>query len=143
MSKASSIVDEMMANDHFSQWLGIERLAESPGYCKLKMVIRKEMLNGFGVIHGGITFSLADSALAFAANGHGKHAVSIDSSISHTRPAQEGDELIAEATEMSLGRSTAVYHVRVVNQEAKVIAIFKATVYRKDTEWDLSENINS
>ena len=137
MSKASKIVDKMFDMDYFSQWMGIERLEETGGYSKLRMLVKKEMLNGFGVIHGGVTFSLADSALAFACNSHGIHAVSIDTSISHTRPAKEGDVLIAEAKEVSLGKTTAVYNVIVSNQDEKVVAVFKATVFRKGTEWEI------
>jgi len=137
MSKATKIVDAMFNKDAFSQWMKIERVEERPGYSKLKMVVRNEMLNGFQVIHGGVTFSLADSALAFACNSQGMHAVSIDTSISHTRPAKEGDVLIAEAKEVSIGKSTGVYNVMVTNQDEKVVAVFKATVFRKNTEWDI------
>jgi acyl-CoA thioesterase len=78
-----SIIDGMFNNDLFSQWLGIERLQQGIGHCKLRMIIRKEMCNGFGIAHGGITYSLADSALAFASNSHGQEALSIETSISH------------------------------------------------------------
>ena len=81
----------MLENDHYSQWLGIERLGETPGTCQLKMTVRKEMLNGFGIAHGAITYALADSALAFASNSHGRHAVSVETSISHLLPVREHD----------------------------------------------------
>ena len=67
---AQKVVDTMFANDYFSQWLGIERVKVEPGHCILKMQIRKEMLNGFSIAHGGIAYSFADSALAFASNYH-------------------------------------------------------------------------
>ena len=82
---ATQVVDQMMGKDLFSQWLGVERLGEGKGWCKLKMTIRPEMCNGFEIAHGGISYSLADSALAFASNSHGRHAVSIETSISHIR----------------------------------------------------------
>ena len=66
------VVNTMMNKDYFSQWLGIDVVLAAPGQSILKMKIRKEMLNGFGIAHGGISFSLADSALAFASNSHGQ-----------------------------------------------------------------------
>ena len=83
-SRATGVVDQMYNNDSFSQWLGIERVQDGAGKSVLRMTVRKEMLNGFDIAHGGITYSLADSALAFASNGHGRMAVSVETSISHT-----------------------------------------------------------
>ena len=133
---ASQVVDQMYFNDPFSLWLGIKRVDVSPGYSKLQMEVRREMLNGFGIAHGGITFSLADSALAFASNSHGRHAVSIECSINHLRPVQEGDLLVAEARELSLQRSHAVYLIEICNQRQEKIAIFRGMVYRKETHWE-------
>ncbi len=125
----------MFNNDRFSQWLGIERLEEREGYCKLKMIIREEMCNGFGIAHGGITYSLADSALAFASNSHGKHAVSIETSISHIRPLYPGDIITATAEQTSLTNSIGIYQVRIEKENGELVALFKGTVYRKDVEW--------
>ncbi|MEI9806501.1 MAG: hotdog fold thioesterase [Bacteroidota bacterium] len=111
--QAGKIIDNMMEKDLFSQWLGIERLEESEGYCRLKMTIRKEMCNGFDIAHGGITFSFADSALAFASNSHGRQAVSIETSISHIKPLVTDDVIIATATEKHIGNSIGIYEVRV------------------------------
>ena len=72
MNQSEKIVDKMYQNDAFSQWLGIEVVEVKDGYCKLNMTVRKEMLNGFQIAHGGIAYSLADSALAFASNSHGR-----------------------------------------------------------------------
>ncbi|MFM2228717.1 MAG: hypothetical protein RL664_2060 [Bacteroidota bacterium] len=83
MTHAEKIVDLMFTNDAFSQWLGIERLAIAPGICDLRMTVRGEMLNGFAIAHGGITYSLADTALAFASNAHGLKCYSVETSISH------------------------------------------------------------
>lgn len=135
MKSAKEVVDTMYNGDAFSQWLGIERLEEKPGYCKLKMVLREEMTNGFKIAHGGITYALADSALAFASNGHGTQAMSIETSISHTKPVQIGDTLIAEAQQQNLTRKTGIYHVKVTNQNDELVALFKGTVYRTGKEW--------
>ena len=134
-SKATSVIDAMMNKDLFSQWLGIERVEERAGFCKLKMTIRKEMCNGFEIAHGGISYSLADSALAFASNSHGKHAVSIETSISHIKPLKTGDIIIATAEEKSRSNKIAIYEVRVEKESGELVALFKGTVFRKETEW--------
>lgn len=125
----------MMANDDFSQWLGIEVLEVSPGNAKLQMTVREEMTNGFKIAHGGITYSLADSALAFASNGYGKQAVSIETSISHTRPVAIHDILTAVAIEKNKTKRTGIYEVIVSNQDGKVVALFKGTVFYREEEW--------
>lgn len=134
--KATRIVDRMMEKDLFSQWLGIERLGEGEGYCKLKMVVRPEMCNGFGIGHGGISYSFADSALAFASNSHGRQAVSIETSISHLHALMPGDVLIATAQEKSCSNKIAVYEVK-VERDGVLVALFKGMVFRKEREWDL------
>jgi acyl-CoA thioesterase len=137
-SKAARIVDAMMEKDHFSQWLGIVRLEEREGYCRLQMVVRPEMCNGFGIAHGGITYSLADSALAFASNSKGKHALSIETSISHIAPLQAEDGIVAIAEEKSFGNKVAIYEVRIEREEdGALVALFKGTVYRKSIEWEV------
>lgn len=137
-SRTTQIIDAMYKNDFFSQWLGVERMAEGPGHCVLRMQIKKEMLNGFGIVHGGVVFSLADSALAFASNSHGRKAVSIETAISHIESLREGEIITAFAEEESLGNKIAVYRVLVKNESEKVVAIFKGTVYRTSQEWELS-----
>lgn len=133
------VVDKMMAGDAFSQWLGIERLEEGAGHCTLRMQVREEMLNGFHIAHGGISYALADSALAFASNGHGQKAVSIETSISHLRPVKAGDILTATALEDHCSRKVGVYRVEVHNQANELVALFKGTVYRTGEEWFPSE----
>jgi acyl-CoA thioesterase len=135
--KTKKIVDKMMERDLFSQWMGIERLEEREGYCKLKMTIRPEMCNGFEIAHGGISFALADSALAFASNSHGRHAVSIETSISHIRSLRAGDTIIATAQEKSLSNSIAIYEVSINKENGDLVALFKGTVFRKATIWEL------
>jgi acyl-CoA thioesterase len=132
---ATAVLNKMFDEDSFSQWLGIQKISTSSGGSTLRMVIRKEMLNGFGIAHGGITYSLADSALAFASNSHGRKAVSVETSISHILSLKEGDVITAVAKEMSLSNKIGVYQITVTNQEDKVVALFKGTVYRTDKEW--------
>jgi acyl-CoA thioesterase len=134
---AQKIVGKMMKKDLFSQWLGIEIMEEKTGYCKLKMTIRKEMCNGFEIAHGGITFSFADSALAFASNSHGEHALSIETSISHIKPINAGDIIIAIAIEKSLSKRIGIYEVQVQKNNGELVALFKGTVFRKRTKWEL------
>src|ERR1051325_2570342 len=132
---ARKVVAKMFDNDWFSQWLGIERVIVEPGKCVLKMRVRKEMLNGFGIAHGGITYSLADSALAFASNSHGRMAVSVETSISHLEQLKEGDEITATAEEKSLSNKIGVYHITIKNHDEKIVALFKGIVYRTGKEW--------
>lgn len=127
----------MYNNDPFSQWLGIERLEDGAGKSTLRMTVRKEMLNGFAIAHGGITYALADSALAFASNSHGRMAVSVETSISHTEPVKEGDILTAITEEKNLSNKIGIYHITVTNQHSKVVALFKGTVYRTGREWEV------
>jgi acyl-CoA thioesterase len=133
--EAKQIVDAMMELDYFSQWLGIEVEEISAGKCTLSMVIRKEMLNGFGIAHGGVTYSFADSAFAFASNSHGRKSVSIETSISHTISLKEGDKIWATAKEESLKNKIAIYFIEVCNAKGEKVALFKGTVYRTDKEW--------
>lgn len=135
MKNAEQIVDLMFRQDAFSQWLGIERVEVKPGFCELKMVVRAEMTNGFGIAHGGITFSLADSALAFASNAQGRHALSVETSISHTAPLREGDEITAIANEEHCSYHIGFYRVEVRKADGQLAAIFKGTVYRKSKDW--------
>lgn len=134
---AERVVDRMYDHDWFSQWLGIERVEVKPGRCVLRMKIRKDMLNGFAIAHGGITYSLADSALAFASNGHGRKAVSVETSISHTVALKEGDEITATAEEMSLTDKIGLYHITVTDASGKKVAFFKGTVYRTGKDWEV------
>lgn len=133
--KAVKVVDQMFEEDAFSRWLGIERLTVGPGHCRLRMQIRKEMVNGFGIAHGGITYALADSALAFASNSQGRKAVSVETSISHLHPLHPGDIITAAASEEHCSNKIAVYRVEVQNQNNRLVALFKGTVYRTSKNW--------
>ena len=127
---ANDVVTHMMENDLFSQWLGIEVLEIREGYSKIKMTVRPEMINGFGIVHGGIAFSLSDSAFAFACNNRNVLSVALDTSINFTKPVHVGDVLIAEANELHNGKSTGLYHITVKNQNEHVVALFKGTCFR-------------
>ena len=136
MKDPKEIVNTMMAKDYFSQWLGIKVLESAHGISKLSMTVRKEMLNGFGIAHGGITYCLADSALAFSSNSHGKKAVSVETSISHTVSVAEGDELVAEAKEEHCSNKIGIYSVVIKrSSDNAVVALFKGTVYRTSKDW--------
>lgn len=139
MLPSEEITKTMMAKDYFSQWLGIEVLEVKEGACKLKMKVRKDMLNGFGIAHGGITYSFADSALAFASNSHGRKAVSIETSISHTESLHENDVIIADAFEEKCSNKIGIYTIKVTRVSDNVmIALFKGTVYRTSQNWLIS-----
>ncbi len=127
---AQQVVQHMMQHDGFSQWLGIEVLEIKEGYSKICMTVRQEMINGFGIVHGGIAFSLADSAFAFACNNRNVLSVALDTSINFLKPVHVGDQLLAEATEWHNGKSTGLYHIHITNQHNHVVAIFKGTCYR-------------
>lgn len=135
MELAKKVVDKMLDGDEFSRWLGIEPVLIEPGHCILKMKIRQEMVNGFGIAHGGITFSFADSALAFASNAHGRLSVALECSISFPIAVNVNDVLTCEAKELSLTNKTGIYLIEVKNQKQENVAFFKGTVYRTSKEW--------
>ena len=127
---AERVVKGMLERDAFSAWLGLELLEIRPRYAAVRMTVRPDMMNGFGVCHGGVTFGLADSAFAFAANTHGRVTVSIDNSISYPAAVSTGDVLTAIAVEESAANRIAFYAVRVTNQHDGLVALFRGTVYK-------------
>ena len=129
---AERVVASMMAKDAFSRWLGVEILETRPRYSRIRMTVRAEMVNGFGVSHGGIVFSLADSALAFASNTDGQVTVSIENSVTYPRPVQVGDVLTATAEEESSSSRLGFFRVSVVKDGGVPVAHFRGTVYRTD-----------
>lgn len=132
------IVETMMNKDFFSQWLGIQVLEIREGYCKLGMQIRNDMLNGFGIAHGGITYSFADSALAFASNSPGRKSLSINTGIAHVKALQLNDEIVAEASCENLSEKLGHYKVQVYLKHTPetAIALFHGTVYRTLKQWE-------
>lgn len=135
MKTPSEIVQLMLEDDRFSRWLEIETIEISKGHCILSMTINSSMLNGFSIAHGGITYSLADSALAFASNAYGNQAVSIDTSINHIQKVYEGDTLYATCIEINRSKWIGLYHVQIVNQNKSLVAQFKGTVAISDKVW--------
>ena len=127
---AQSVVEQMMKDDRFSQWLGIQVMEIREGYSRIQMTVRPEMLNGLGIVHGGVAFSLADSAFAFACNNRNNLSVALDTSINFIKPVHVDDVLTAEATEIHNGKTTGLYQIRVTNQHAHLVALFKGTCFR-------------
>lgn len=130
MNIQDQVIEHMLDHDLFSQWMGIKVLEIKEGYSKIEMTIRDEMVNGFGIVHGGIPFSLADSAFAFACNNRNNLSVALDVTITFTKAVNVGDVLIAEAKEVHNGRSTGVYLITVTNQNNEQVALFKGTCFR-------------
>ena len=127
---AQRVVASMLERDEFSRWLGLEVTHVAPDAATVRMTVRPEMVNGFGVCHGGIAFGLADSALAFASNAHGRVTVSIENSIRYPAPIMPGDVLTAAAVQESATRRLAFFNVNVTKQDDSVVGLFRGTVYR-------------
>ena len=127
---AGKVVDKMMDHDAFSQWMDVKVLDIKEGYSKIQMTIRKEMVNGFGIVHGGLPFSLADSAFAFACNNRNNLSVALDVTITFTKAVNVGDTLTAEAKEVHNVSSTGVYLSTVDNPKSEQVALFKGTCFR-------------
>lgn len=125
-----SVVSRMMDHDLFSQWMQLKVLDVQEGYSKVQMMVREEMVNGFGIVHGGLPFSLADSAFAFACNNRNNLSVALDVTITFTKAVHVGDILTAEAKEVHNGRSTGVYLITITNQKNEQVALFKGTCFR-------------
>jgi acyl-CoA thioesterase len=136
MLSPADIVNKMLSQDEMSQWLGIELISVKKGDVSVKMIVRKEMTNGFGIAHGGITYSLSDSCLAFSANSHGIHSVSIETSISHLKPVNVNDVLTANAKEISLTKRVGVYQIEVFNQFNHLVSTLKGTMFRTGKVWE-------
>ena len=124
------VLEIMLKRDTFTRWLDLQIDEVGEGYCKLHYYVTEHMLNGFLSIHGGVLFSAADSAFAFACNSHGRISVALDVSISFARPAKLGDLLIVEVKESYLGNRTGIYDIRTSNEKGELVALFKGTAYR-------------
>ena len=129
------IVAQMMEADAMSQWLGIEVLESAPGVCRCRLGVRDDMVNGFGIAHGAITYALADSTLAFAVNAQGRHAVSVTSTIQHLAPVMLGDVIESQAIMRSTGQRVVHVDVEVTNQRGERVAWLTATGYKRSTSW--------
>ncbi|MVN77439.1 hydroxyphenylacetyl-CoA thioesterase PaaI [Hymenobacter sp. HMF4947] len=131
---AQAVKELMLQHDTYSQFLGLEVEEVGPGYCRLRFTVRPDMLNGFGALHGGVTFSAADTAFAFACNSHGRQSVGLTVTIDYLEAGRPGDVITVEAREESLKHKIGVYHVRVTNQGGVGLALFKGTAYRTSNE---------
>ncbi len=131
---AERIVAAMVERDAFSRWLGIEVLEVAPRRSTCRLTVRDDMVNGFGVTHGGIAFSLADSAFAFACNTNGNVTVSIENAITYPAPIQVNDVLTAVAREDAASRRLGYYSAVVANQRGEVVALFRGTAFRTERE---------
>lgn len=132
--KGQNIPTKMLSLDPFSTWLGIEILECEIGRCKVGLTVRKEMLNSMGKAHGGISYSLADTAFGFAANTHGKYAVSIETSINHIEALEEGDYITAESV-IEKVKNKLGFNIVEVKRGDELIALFKGIVYRTQKDW--------
>lgn len=136
MLDPATIFHRMFDNDPFSRWMGMELVSIEKGTCTLCMQVREEMLNGFGVAHGGITFTLADSAFAFACNTSGRHTVSIHCTVEHVAPVYAGDILTATAIEEQAGQTISNYAIQVRKQDGSAAAFFRGIAYHKKQDWE-------
>lgn len=133
------IISHLLKSDPFSQWMGVTIEDAGEGFCKISCPIKKEMLNGFSVTHGGIVFSLADTALAFSAATYGEVSLAIDNSISFTKKSATGDQLTATSNCLNITRKTGLFEIKVTNSDEELIAVMKGTVYRTGKEIELPE----
>lgn len=125
---------EFFENDRFAAGVGIELIEIKKGYGRARLTVGPQHLNAGNTTQGGAIFTLADLALAAAANSHGTLALSLTSNITFLRSSSPGDILTAEARERYTGKRTGHYQVDITNQHGDLIATFEASVYRKDTE---------
>jgi len=132
--KGEAIPYKMLSLDAFSTWMGIEILECEIGRCKVGMTIRKEMLNSMDKAHGAISYALADTAFGFAANTHGKYAVSIETSINHIEALEENDYLVAESVIEKVNNKLG-FNIIEVKRGDELVALFKGVVYRTEKQW--------
>jgi acyl-CoA thioesterase len=138
--RAAAVVRHMLAHDAFSRWLGVEVLDVRPARVTLRMAVREDMTNGFGVCHGGVTFAFADSALAFASNTGGKMTVSIENSMTYPAAVRVGDVLLADAEQEASSLRLAYYRIRVTRGDGAVVALFRGTVFQTDRDHDVGQD---
>jgi acyl-CoA thioesterase len=129
---AEKVAQALFANDMTSQALGIRIVEVRPGHARLAMVVRGDMVNGHRICHGGMVFTLADSAFAFACNSYNESTVAAAASIDFLAASYEGDELTAVATELWRTRRNGIYEITVTNQKGARIAFFRGRSYRID-----------
>ncbi len=129
------VTEHIAEKDNFAKWLGVEVIETKPGYAKIKMKIRKDMINSFGTCHGGVTFAFAQTALAFCSNNYGEIAVALETSMAFTSPLYEGDEITAETSEESKRSKIAVYTIKVKKTTGETVGVFRGTVYSTEKKY--------
>jgi acyl-CoA thioesterase len=127
---AERVAASMYDRDTASNALGMRIVRVEPGFAELTMTVRADMLNGHAICHGGLIFTLADSAFAFACNSYNLSTVASGCAIEFIAPARDGDVLTARARERQLAGRTGVYDVEVANERGEVIALFRGKSYR-------------
>lgn len=136
---AEEVGREMFVQDKAAQALGIKLLEIAPGFAKMSMLVREDMLNGFAICHGGMTFALADTAFAYACNSRNQRTVALSCTITYAGPAHVGDILVATAKEEVLNNRTGLYDIVVTNQRNEKVAFFRGNSYStKRPSYDLS-----
>ncbi len=125
LKTAQQCRDAMYAKDLASQAMGIDISVDEPGTAVASMVVRKDMINGFDVCHGGFVFALADTAFAFACNAYDQLTLAGAASIDYLQPVYAGDRLVARAVEVFRGGRTGVYSIEVHNQDDVLVALFR------------------
>lgn len=122
-------VKNLAARDPFAIFLGAECVDAGPGSAVMRMTVAKQHLNFNGTCHGGVLFSLADTAFGLASNSHGRLAAAVDAHIGFTAPVRVGDELIATAREVNRSNRIGTYRVDVRRADDSIVAAFTGTVY--------------
>ncbi len=127
---AERVAAAMWARDDASKALGMRVVRIAPGDADLEMSVRADMLNGHAICHGGVIFTLGDSAFAYACNSYNLSTVASGCSIDFLAPARLGDVLTARARERSTSGRTGVYDIEITNQRGERIALFRGKSYR-------------
>ncbi len=127
---STELAHYILNQDEFSKWMGIQLIEIKDQYCLIEMPIRKEMINGLGTVHGGVTFAFADSALAFSSNNTNNASVALQCSINFTKAVRYGDVLRAESILISDTRKTGIYDIKITNQHNELVGSFRGTVYK-------------
>ncbi|MBS1136056.1 MAG: phenylacetic acid degradation protein PaaD [Proteobacteria bacterium] len=127
---ADAVGREMYARDRNSHFLGIQLDEIRPGYARMHLKVRPEMTNGHNICHGGIIFTLADTAFAYACNSYNHNTVASACAIDFVAPAHSGETLTATAEERALSGRTGVYDIEVKNEQGKAVALFRGKSYR-------------
>jgi acyl-CoA thioesterase len=122
-------MNELINNDRIAKIFGIKLEEYREGYARTSMIIREDFLNAYNIAHGAAIYALADVSFAIACNSHGIKAIALSMNINYRRPVTIGKKVIAEAEEVSKGRTTALYNIKVIDEEGKIIALAIGLAY--------------